>query len=114
MGSSQKPNRKDRPIINTPGLKGKEGGGGQTKMDLNNLCPLFLAVKLLKDPLLRKGQVLTLDGKGGVLANSRKVGSLTASQFRQITACRGEGYGYRGSVLQDKEKNLYGQLERYT
>lgn len=116
MGSG-KPKRTDRPIINTPRTSGRGGGegGGRPEVDLNTVCVEEFHVELKQNPLLKKGQSLTINDKGDVLlSGSRVVGKLTAMQYRRLEQCREHGYRYRGTVAQDKRNRLYGRFERYT
>lgn len=117
MGSSRKPAKQDdRPIIPTPRAKGNgEGaGGGQTSFDLNQTCPVYFDVKLPANPLLRVAAALRIDDRGRVFLSNHEVGALNAQQFRKVVECAEHGYAYRGQVMADKDKNLYGRFERTT
>lgn len=91
------------------------GSGSSRSGNAGLVCLPSFTVPLKQGPLLKKGLALAIRD-GGVYAFGTQVGELSARQFKMITECRDEGFGYRGSVAEktrDNKKYYYGFFEKY-
>ena len=118
MGSSTKRKPADRLRINKPldsNVSTRVGaGGGAAPQDVNNVCPVTIQVKLVRQDVA-VGTNLTLEGNSLQLSvdKATTVGTVSSTILKTLQTCLGMGINYPSvTVVADKQGVRYAEFSQ--
>src|SRR3989344_6589240 len=92
---------------------GNNSGGSSNTGGSEAVCLMSFRVELNQSPLLKSGLALSLKD-GQVFVAGSVVGTLTPKQRSMVERCKGDGFGYRGTVTKaGRDKLYYGIFRRF-
>lgn len=90
-----------------------DGSGSSGTERAESVCLISFRVELTQSALLKSGLALSLKGAQVIFAGSI-VGTLTPKQHLMVERCKGQGFGYRGTIEKGgREKLYYGIFKRF-